>query len=310
MIDKYEVFIRESNGGFKTIGEYVENLSKDNDYALTIISQYSQDIDPSVRIANVINVLPKSKQKLILKLILDEKIGKEEPKEADIIAYTSVNLNESIAGKNIFQCFLKVITALGQKEISYISEKTPKDFIFYFETQMLPVEDVKSVMGRYEFFDQKVNDIDYTFNICNLYYGIKIDGKFEYGIKTEEISILVGQFILSKSVLKYFLNLTSPSSKGLKKQIAALDLNQILLLGKVKQSMDNFSPGTFEKKMKPSIIDNVISFSYYDTQIDLNEIENIKSNLKTFLIPFKWSEKIQVSVSVSGNYLFLNIKIK
>ena len=33
--------------------------------------------------------------------------------------------------------------------------------------------------------DQKINDIDYTFNVCNLYYGIKIDGKFEYGIRNE-----------------------------------------------------------------------------------------------------------------------------
>ena len=47
-----------------------------------------------------------------------------------------------------------------------------------------------------------------------------------------------------------------------------------------------------------------------DQQIDPNEIENIKSNLKSFLIPFKWSDKIQVSVSVTGNHLYLNIKVK
>ncbi len=305
--------MKESYGGFRTIGEYIESLSKDNEYALNIISQYTQNIDPKIRIANVINVLPKSKQKFILKMILDEKSGKESPQEVDVISYTSANLNESmdsLAGKKIFQCFLKVITALGQKEITQNFESCPKDFIFFFETSMLSVDDVKSVMGRYEYFDKKINQIDYTFNVCNLYYGIKIDGKFEYGIRTEQDFIIIGQFNLSQSILKYFLLLTSPSSKNLKKQISVLDLNQILLLGKIKQSMVNFNAGSFQKRLNPTIIDNVISFGYMDTQIDLNEIENIKSNLKSFLIPFKWSDKIQVSVSNTGNHLYLNIKVK
>ena len=313
MIKTYNQFVKESFGGFRTMGEYIESLSKDNDYALNIISQYTQDIDPTVRIANVINLLPKSTQELILKLIIDEKTGKEEPKEADIIAYTSANLNESVdslAGKKIFQCFLKVITALGEKEISQNFEKCPNDFIFYFETKMILVDDVKSVMGRYEFFDQKINDIDYTFNVCNLYYGIKIDGKFEYGIRTENDFVIVGQFTLSQSILKYFLLLTSPSSKNLKKQISVLNLNQISLIGKIKEAMVNFNAGSFQKRLKPTIIDNIISFGFMDQQIDPNEIENIKSNLKSFLIPFKWSDKIQVSVSVTGNHLYLNIKVK
>jgi len=308
-----EFIITERFEGFNTMGEYIENLSKENEYALNIISQYTKDIDPTVRLANAVNLLPKSTQKLILKLIKDEKTGKEEPKEADVIAYTSANLNESfdmVAGKKIFQCFLKVITALGQKEISYNSEKTPKDFLFYFETILLPVEDVKSVMGRYEFFDKFINNIDYTFNNCNLYYGIKLDSKFEYGIRTEEQSIKIGNFQLTQGVIKYFLTLSSPSVRGLKKQIVTLDLVRLFLLCKIKQEMENFVPGNFEKKMKPNIIDNIISFGYFDQNINTNEIENIKTNLKNFLIPFKWSDKVQVNVSVSGNHLFLNIKVK
>ena len=312
-IGYYKNFLNESKEGFRTIGEYIESLSKNNDYALNIISQYTKDLNPSIRIANAIDILPKSTQDLILKLILDEKSGSQKIDQVDVISYTSANLNESldtVAGKKIFQCFLKVITALGEKEISYNSEKTPKDYIFYFETNLIEVNDVKSVMTRYQFFDQKVNSIEYTFNFCNLYYGIKIDGNFEYGVRTENQYITFGKFKLTSSILKYFLNLISPSSKGLKKQIATLDLNQILLLGKIKQAMESFSSGSFDKKLKPSIIDNVISFGYYDEKLDLNEIENIKSNLKSFLIPFKWSDQLQVSVTTSGNYLFLNVKVK
>lgn len=313
MIKNYNQFIKESFNGFRTIGEYIESISKDNDYALNIISQYTKDIDPTVRLANVINLLPKSTQELILKLIRDEKTGREEPKEADVIAYTSANLNESydvVAGKKVFQCFLKVITALGQKEISYNAEKTLKDFIFYFETNLLPVDDVKSVMGRYDFFDKFINNIDYTFNNCNLYYGIKLDGKFEYGIRTEDQSITIGSFKLTNGVLKYFLTLSSPSVRGLKKQIATLDLSKLSLLGKIKQEMENFIPGSFEKKMKPNVIDNVISFGYFNQSADQNKIETIKDNLRSFLLQFKWSDRIQFNVNPSDHWVFVNIKLK
>jgi len=313
MIISYRDFIKESYGGFKTIGEYIENLSKDNDYALNIISQYTQDFDPKVRLANVVNTLPKSTQDLILKLIIDEKSGNEEPKDVDVIAYTSANLNEStgvVGGKQVLQCFLKVITALGQKGISYNPENTPKDFVFYFETSLLKVDDLKSVMSRYQFFDKVVNEIDYSFNFCNLYYGVKTDGNFEYGIKTESESLPIGKFKLTTGTLKYLLLLNSPSANGLKKQISTLKVDQLLLLGKIKDSMENFNPGTFEKKMKPVVTDNIISYSYFDQSIDLNEIENIKTNFKSFLIPYRWSDKIQISVSINGNYLFLNMKLK
>lgn len=313
MQTKYSNFITETYCGFRTIGEYIESLSKDNEYALNIISQHTQDIDPTVRLANAINLLPKSKQELILKLIIDEKTGKEQSKDVDVISYTSANLNESsdsVAGKKIFQCFLKVITALGQKEINQNFERCPKDFSSYFETDLLPVDDVKSVMSRYQFFDQKINDIDYTFNVCNLYYGIKIDCKFEYGIRTENDFVIIGQFQITPSILKYFLLLTSPSAKNLKKQISVLDFNQISLIGKIKQAMVNFNAGTFQKALKPTIMDNIISFGYMDQQIDPNEIENVKSNLKSFLIPFKWSDRVQINISITGNHLFINIKLK
>ena len=313
MVKKYFEFINESYGGFGTMGEYIEHLSKDNEYALNIISQYTQDFDPKIRLANVINLLPKSKQEFILKMILDEKSGEESPQDVDVISYTSVNLNESIetlGGKQILRSFLKVITALGQKTISYKPNLTPNDFIFYFDTELLKINDVKSVMSRYKFFDDSVNKIDYTFDFCNLYYGITDDLKFQYGIRTENELMKIGKFDLSTSVLKFLLLLDSPSANSLKKQISTLNINQLELIAKIKQSMIGFNPGSFEKKIKPVITDNVISYSYFDSNIDSNEIENIKSNFKSFLIPFRWSEKIQVNVSVTGNHLFFNIRLK
>ena len=313
MIKNYNKFIKESFNGFRTIGEYIESISKDNDYALNIISQYTKDIDPTVKLANAVNLLPKSTQELILKLIINEKTGKEEPKEADVIAYTSVNLNESfdhIGGKKLFQCFLKVITALGQKEISNDPNKCTEKFLFLFFTNFVNFQDVKSVMSRYQFFENKMMDIEYTSNTCNLYYGIKVDGKFEYGLKIDGEYFIFGQFPITQSVLKNILMLTSPSSKNLKKQIVSLTSNQISLLGKIKQAMNGFIIGNQADKLQPTIIDNIITFGYFKNQVSQSDIDNVKSQLKSFLIPFKWSDQIQINVNGTDNHLFLNLRVK
>ena len=299
--------------GFKTIGEYIESLSKDNPFALNIISRYTQDIEPTVKISNVINVLPKSKQELILKLILDEKTKNKNPEDASVIAYTSANLNESLdhmGGKKLFQCFLKVITALGEKEISNNPNKCPKKFLFLFITNFVNFKDVKSVMSRYQFFEIKMRDIEYTSNTCNLYYGIKVDGKFEYGLKIDNEYSIFGQFPITQSVLKNILLLTSPSSKNLKKQMVALTSNQILLLGKIKQAMQGFIIGNQTDKLEPTITDNIITFGYFKNQVSQSDIDNVKSQLKSFLIPFKWSDQLQINVNGTDNHLFLNLRVK
>ena len=118
MIKNYNQFIKESFGGFRTMGEYIESLSKDNDYALNIISQYTQDIDPTVRIANVINLLPKSTQELILKLIKDEKTGREEPKEADVILQQALALQEAGCSALLLEAMPKEPAEMIAKQLS------------------------------------------------------------------------------------------------------------------------------------------------------------------------------------------------
>lgn len=308
MVKEYSNFISEKN---RTIGEKIEKLSIGNEYALNIISQYTKDIEPTIRIANAVNLLPRDKQNLILKLILDEKLGREVNSKPDVLASVHTNLNESnFAGKNIFKCFLKSITALGQKEISQVWENCPKDFIFYFETQEISVEDLKDVMQRWEFFEKKLNDIEYIHNFVKLYYGVKLDGKFQYGINCGDEMIIIGEYILTKGMIKNILMIDSPSAKNLKKQLSYLDINQILLFGKIKLAMQNFNSGPFEKSLKPVIQDMVISFGFFDGQIQQGSVENIKLNLRQFLLPFKWHNMVQINVSVTDNHLFINIKIK
>ena len=319
MIKNYNQFIRESFNGFRTIGEYIESISKNNDYALNIISQYTQDIDPTIRIANAINLLDKSTQGFIIKMIQDHRNGTEEQKEPVVIAYTDANLleaNEVIAGKNLFKCYLKVFTALGLKETKPDWENTPESFLIYFKTGLIDVNGIKSVMSRYRYFDTFINEIDYTQNECQLYFGIKCDSTFEYGIVTEDQIIPIGKFKLTKGILNWILTLDSPSAINLKRELLHLDISKIALFCKIKNEMKNFVPGSSEKKMNPQLNDDIITFGYYgigkwdNGKMDTGELENVKNNFKIFLAKYKWAERVQVSVTSNQFWLYLNIKLK
>ena len=318
MLKKYSQFILEKNfEGSNSIGEYIESLAKDDEYALNIISQYTQDIDPTIRLANAINLLDKSTQNFILKMIKDHKSGNEEQKEPKVSAYIDAGVLESqqvLGGKNLFKCFLKIITALGQKnlEVNWNND----NFLLLFKTISLNVAGVKSVMSRYQYFGQFINQIDYTQNECHLYYGITGDLNFQYGILNEEQILPFGQFKITKSILNFLLTLSSPSSINLKKYLINFDLTKLSLFSKIKSEMKNFIPGSSEKKSNPIINGDIITFGYYgigkwdNGQMDAGELENVKTNFKTFLSKYKWAEKVQVSVTSNQFWLYLNIKLK
>lgn len=319
MIKRYFEFIKEKRENFNTLGEYIEHLSKDDEYALNIISQYTQEIDPTIRLSNAINLLDKETQEFILKMIQDHKNGTEEEKEPKIIAYTYANLTESsqiLGGKNLFKCFLKVITALGQKDIQPDFKKTPESFILIFKTLSLNIQDVKSIMSRYHYFDLFINQIDYTQNESQLYYGITSNLNFQYGMLNEEQILPFGEFKITKGIINYILTLDSPSIINLKKYLINLDVVKLGLISKIKNEMQNFRPGQSQHKSQPILNGDIISFGYYgigkwdNGKMDESEIENIKQNFRTFLMPFKWSDKVQISVTSNDFWLYLNIKLK
>lgn len=320
MIKKYKEYIKESYyKGFDSVGEYIESLSKGDEYILNIISNYTQDIDPTIRISNAINLLDKETQNTILKLIEDYRNRTEKEEDPDITAYVDANLLESnqiLGGKNLFKCFLKVITALGQKNINIDFKSYSDNFIFLYKTLELPVNDVKSVMSRYQYFDQFISSLDYTQNECQLYYGITSKLDFQYGIMNDTQVIPFGQIKITKGVVNYLLTLSSPSLVNMKMNLVNFDINKLILISKIKESMKSFSIGSFDSKKSTMINKDVITFGYYgigkwdNGKIDENEIENVKSNFRNFLIQFKWSDKVQISVTSNDFWLYLNIKLK
>ena len=318
MIKRYLEFIKEDYNGFNTLGEWVESLMND-EYVRNIISRYTKDSDPSIDLSNAINVLDDKIQQEI-KVQIDHYLenGIEE-KEPQFSASTDLEpLTESeitVAGKGIFISFLKSLTSLGQKEIKPSWEKCPDGFLLFYHYPNLQSEDVKQVFSRFKSLTRYLDMIDYQKNETDLYFGIKCDGNFEYGVHYDVLKP-IGQFKLSQSVIKWICQIESKSAYSLKKELVNLTLSDVITLGKIKTDMKEFNPGYHESRDVVKIQDKIISFGYkglgkWDNgKFDEGEFMNIKNNFTTWLLNKKWGSKVLISVKPTSYYVYIHIKLK
>ena len=317
IIKRYLQFINEDEN--TSLGQWISSLIED-EYVRNIVARYTQEIDPSIDLENAINLLDKRTQ-LEIKEQIEEYLQKGiEEKQPDILTSTDTEqLWESeitVAGKGMFASFLKSLTALGQKDCLPNWEKTSNDFLFYYHFSNLQSEIVKSVFMRFKSLSRYLDLVDYQQNEVSLYFGIKCDGNFEYGICYDNL-LPIGQFKLNQSVIKWILSLESKSAFSLKKELVNLTYSDILILGQIKRDIGTFNPGYFEKKLFPQIKDRVFSFGFYGVgkwdngQLDQGEFMNIKKNFTTWLISKKWGGKVLISVPQPKSFWFnLHIKLK
>ena len=318
MLKKYIEFIYENWGGFNSLPEYIEYLSKDNEYAKQVISEFTKEVNPDVRIANAVNTLDKHTQEVILKMIVDEKSGVVPETDISVNSYTSTRVDESqqTAGKNIFKCFLKVVSALGQKNCEINWKKTPQNYLCLFITEQVDLEQVKGIMSRYLYFDNFVKSQFSESKIVKLYYGIKNDMNVEYGVIIDEKQFMLGSFLLTQGTYNFVMTLDLKSATNIKKFLVSFDLSKLNILSKVKSAMSDYFPGQSDSKIEPTISGDIISYGFQglgkwdNGQIDSGEIENIKNNIRSFLMQHKWSDKIQFNVIPSDHWVFVNIKLK
>ena len=318
-LKKYIYFIRESfsKEDFPTVGEYIEKLAEGDEDALVFIGEYLKDYNPTVRIANAVNLLSKTEQEEIIDKILQNK-GNVEPEKATVIVNTDLEVLESensLGGKNLFKCFLKIITALGQKNIKIDEETKPQNFFVYYLTDWVNSEDLKSVMSRYDFFEELINSMNIVSNV-RLYYGIKDNLFFEYGLLVDGQNLASGEFKVNKSSFSYLNSLSSPSSSNLKFFLSNLDFEKIKIMDKIKVEMMNFNPGYHENKNFRIEDGEVLSFGYYglgkwdNGKMDTNEFENLKTNFRNFLMKFNWSDYVKINFKTEQFWLYLKIKLK
>ena len=321
MIKRYLDFIKENYNGFHSIGEWIESLITD-EYVRNIIARYTKDSDASINLSNAINILD-DKTKNEIKYQIDDylKNGIEEKEPQFLISTDLEPLTESeiseinLAGKGIFISFLKSLTSLGQKEVQPCWEKCTDEFLLFYHYPNLQSEDVKQIFSRFKSLSRYLDMVDYQKNETNLYFGIKCDGNFEYGLYYDEPNP-IGQFKLNESVIKWICQIESKSAYSLKKELVNLSLADIITLGKIKLDMKLFNPGYHESKDVVKIQDRIISFGYkglgkWDNgKFDEGEFMNIKNNFTTWLLNKNWGSKVLISIKPTSYYVYIHLKLK
>ena len=317
-LKKYLDFISEDSNLFNSVGEWVESLI-DDEYVKNIVGRYTKEINPDIDLSNAINVLDKRTQSEIKSQIEEYLQNGIQNKEPEMTASTDIEeLTESeitMAGKGIFSSFLKSLTALGQKMMEATWEKCPDNFLLFYHYPNLSSVDVKNIFGRFKSLSRYSDMIDYGKNEINLYYGVKCDGTFEYGISYDNL-LPIGKFKLSASSIKWITTLQSQSAHSLKKELVNLSFTDIITLGKIKTDMKEFNPGYHEKRLAPMMKDKVISFGYYgigrwdNGKLDEGELMNVKNNFTTWVVSKKWGSKVLISVKPQSFWLYIHVKLK
>jgi hypothetical protein len=318
MIKRYLEFIKEDFNGFNSLGEWVESLM-DDEYVRNIVARYTKDSDASIDLSNAINILDDNTKDEIKYQIDNYLQNGIEEKEPTFLTSTDLEpLTESeitVAGKGIFTSFLKALTSLGQKELGPNWSKSPDDFLLYYYYPNLQSEHVKQVFSRFKSLSRYLDHVDYQKNEVDLYFGIKCDGNFEYGLHYD-VPTPIGQFKLNQSVIKWICQIESKSAHSLKKELVNLSLVDLMTLGKIKLDMKGFNPGYHESKDVVKIQDKIISFGYkglgkWDNgKFDEGEFMNIKNNFTTWLLTKKWGSKVLISVKPTSYYVHIHIKLK
>lgn len=321
MIKTYYGFIKESKyediqSEYHSIGEYIEDVCKDDEYLLKIVSNYIKDFDTDIRISNAVNLLNEFDKKQLFYRVYNYLNNGEKEKEPDIMTNVIIDdytVESIIAGKNIFRTFLKSLTALGLKNIS--KSTNPLDgFLLYYSSKSVDIYKIKMVFERFKSLSIFIDHIDYTFNEIEVYYGITTKMTFEYGIYTDK-KLVIGEFKLNKSNLNWILLSESPSANSIKKDLIVNDMRSLSLFSKIANDFKLY-PISSKSKSGPVLEGDIITFGFYgigkwnNGVLDSDDLMNIKNKLKSWLMKFKWSDSILVNVSSDSFWVYFNIKIK
>lgn len=315
-IKNYNLFILEDK---KNKAEEIVKLAGDDSYALDLISSYCKNVDTTVDLTSSISLLSEETQDKILSLIKKHKFKKQQD-DANVLANTDLNLLKesevTLAGKNLFNCFCKIFTALGYKNIQPNWKLTPTDFLVYYSTNEIDYLEIRSVTSRFKYLDQALENLKTSTQNAQLYFGLRNDLVMEYGILFQDNLNKIGEFKFTKSIYNTILISDYLALLSFKSILSTLEYDKVKLMCRIKREMMTFNPGYFEDKLKPYITDNVITFGFFgigrwdNGVMDEYEVESVKNNLKSFLLHFKWSQDVKISVVPKNFWIYINIKLK
>ncbi len=314
MIKKYSQFVTEtfSKELHNSLGEYIEDLAEKDEFIRMIASESSKLSDASISLSNAINVLDDLEKVALLKRVENHLNGAE----GEIDVYTSTDVNDLLGesyGRSVLTTFLKCLTALGFKDNQPNMSEVPPEFLIFFKFDGIDSSKIDGVFKRFKSLSSI--SIDYTQPHMGLYFGVKNNGEFEYGCFYDKL-FPIGSFKLNRTAFNSLKLAELKSASGLKKVLLNLSLQDVLLMGAIKNAMESFQPGYHQSKKVPMIEDRMITFAYeglgkWDNGV-LDEGERIRvtNDLKTYLSKYKWSEKVQLRIYPDKLWVYINIKLK
>ena len=208
-------------------------------------------IDPDVRLKNAIETLHPFIQKKLYNEINNILNENEE-----------VLSDKHIYGKGVFNTFLKVLSALNMSaDLKKITDKCPKDFIYFYQLNDIDANKIKNVMKRFRSLEDILEDIN-----C-LYFGLKYSDKLylSYGYMKGEETNPIGQFYVNNTVLNEIIETNNKYLHLLKKDMDHIknNTNHIKKLSRLKNDISTFSPSYYKEKTHPYIDNDMLIIKYY-----------------------------------------------
>lgn len=309
MIKKYPEFKKLKE--YPNLGNWIESLCEDDEFIRSIVGELTGEVDPKIRVSNAVDVLDNSKKlELVNRVESYLNGGGSQP---DISTSVDVGGVMESYGKGVFTTFLKCLTALGLKNNSP-QEEPPNNFIVYFIFEKLDRFKVESVFSRFKSLNSTGIESSSSFEI-SIYFGIKDDLILEYGWKDGDKEYPIGNFKLNKSKLNWVKTSDLKSLSGLKKFLANLNIDDLLLISRLKSHISQFKIQN-KQPNPPIIVERTIIFKWWGVGkwdngfMEESEVDRIREIIRSHLVQFKWKEKILISLTAESFWVYLKIKLK
>jgi hypothetical protein len=324
MLKKYWQFIKEDIDEIiklhHSLGEWVEGLCENNREILELVRPYITDTNPSVRIANAINVLESSDRNSIYKIINNylNNVNKEPTIGASVDMTNESENTELNAGKNVFNSFLKVITSLGLKDIRPNWDSIPDSFLLFFQykCEFASVSEKIERFPSLNMFKEKIPKEN-----CRLYFGIKTDLIFSFGFMQNEEGnddkiIPIGTFKMNKAAIRYLQLIESASAAHLKRELAYLNPENLAMICKIAKHIKQYHPGDTEKRSF-KINDGILEFGYKGLgkwesgKMDEEELQKIKKGFVAHLCKINIHDKLLAAIrNGTESWVTFSVKLK
>lgn len=296
---KYTDAIRQHG----SLGRWLEERISDDPYLRQVTSPFLTGIDPTIRLANAIDMLSDFDKQQVFDAVVRKMKKTNESSQSQAQA-------QAQGGKNVLKSFLKCITSLGLSKVNKVSKP---GFIIYYETHECAEDLVTQSVSRFRSLMTIYTPRQGA--TVRMYFGIDSTLTLTYGVCDPSGQTVLGGFALTKGSFAWLQTLRSLTSAQLKADLFDLHWDDMLLFKKIFKFMSEYPLGD-KDKMQPFFDGGTLCFSYYGVSkwdngvIDAGEYANIKTNIKTRLSSVQWHDRILVRVSADNFSLSICFRVK